>query len=78
MALPLRAEMVDFEVRGSGQFPIDMLRYDECWPANDMAVVAMDEGTYRRTVRLRTWRWLNVHPSRWDSFNWTCKILELA
>lgn len=27
-----RIKVFSFTVKGSGQFPLDMLRYDQCWP----------------------------------------------
>lgn len=31
-----------FSVRGSWPFPIDMLRYDACWPADETASGALE------------------------------------
>lgn len=52
--------------KGNGGFPIDMLRYDECWPAtaDDAVAITMDQdyvtvmGTNRFTI------------DRWKSFGW--------
>ena len=37
-----RVSFYSFTVQGSGEFPIDMLRHDSCWPAQpaDSALVA--------------------------------------
>ena len=64
-----------FEVAGSGPFPVDMLRYDCCWPAREMEdsynglVPTYEEQVKRRTVRLCT---INARPrrERWHSFGW--------
>lgn len=37
--------ITDFTVEGRGDFPLDMLRYDQCWPADSAAVTAI-ETTY--------------------------------
>jgi len=68
-----------FEVRGTGAFPIDMLRYDNCWPASER-----DSMTIIRSFRLRgsgeAWsihlmtakgdRLLEPEYNRWASFGW--------
>lgn len=45
-------------VTGSGQFPVDMLRYDSCYPASetDSGIIAStftNYGTWRVHVRMR-------------------------
>lgn len=66
-----------FTVRGSGQFPTDMLRYDSCWPADPVSAghIAghiMDDSAGRRDVVLCS---INprslLTPDRWRSFGWT-------
>jgi hypothetical protein len=63
-----------FQVRGSGTFPFDMLRYDACHPAHEpdsYTLAPQDLGL--RVVTLAT-----VHerkaphltPDRWASFGW--------
>ena len=68
-----------FAVRGSGNFPIDMLRYDGCFPAYEIEsrLIAMqaDAGEdffEQRTVTLckvteRVWE---PTTSRWRSYGW--------
>lgn len=62
-------------VRGSGRFPIDMLRYDRCYPADGH--LGLDEGEPYE-VRLAQVhdrglqkRWT---PQRWASFGWTLTV----
>lgn len=55
-------------VRGNGDFPVDMLRYDECWPSTTADAVKLGDTT-RRTVELLSDR--NPTRDRWDSFCWT-------
>lgn len=67
-----------FAVIGSGAFPMDMLRYDRCWPvdSNDAANLtdynsSVDLSLKRRAVVLGTVADRNT-PDRWSSFGWTC------
>jgi len=63
-------------VEGSGVFPIDMLRYDQCWPRTeqDAAKASIDWAGEMRQVDL-----LSDHhrqtPDRWASFTW--KIVKV-
>lgn len=69
-----------FAVRGAGEFPRDMLRYDECAFASpqdeDQAGVGYVSG--KRTVSLvltdAKRSWLKPTVARWDSFGW--KVLS--
>lgn len=75
MATTKQKTLFKFTVEGSGPFPFDMLRYDQCWPAteNDSAKI---ERTTRRgahsraeTIRLAS----NIDRTtgaRWVSFGW--------
>jgi hypothetical protein len=62
---------IEFTVEGKGMFPLDMLRYDLCWPAGggDAAHIG---GTYEaasRQIRMRGLKPPTV--GRWASFGWT-------
>lgn len=57
-----------FYVRGRGHFPLDMLRYDECWPATGEDAAKMDEKDLR-TIQLATIT--RPTKARWSSFPWT-------
>jgi hypothetical protein len=63
----------NFTVKGHGQFPLDMLRYDACWPTRSEDIAQMDplDHTQEYTVHLRSA--LNRWPTegRWQSFGWT-------
>lgn len=67
-----------FTVEGAGEFPLDMLRTDQCWPANadDVAGVAAHYGMAEpagiraRTVTLETSGKHAPNRSRWLSFRW--------
>lgn len=62
-----------FVVEGTGQFPWDMLRYDQCWPnsqqsATNMPVLRPIGFNTRRQVTLT-----GIKPAtvkRWESFGW--------
>ncbi len=58
-----------FAVQGAGEFPLDMLRYDECYPVSPADVNAI-AGEKRRTVLLYTYAKHMPTIDRWDSFNW--------
>lgn len=61
-----------FHVRGRGEFPLDMLRYDDCHPCGEHDIAAIANGEYvheRRTITLTTDERL-IHPARWASFGW--------
>lgn len=58
-----------YKVRGTFHFPLDMLRYDACWPGSSEAVSAMAaDGGGEVVVELHSYK----HPTedRWKSFGW--------
>lgn len=65
-----------FTVEGRGTFPLDMLRYDACFPRTPEAVVKMkgDSNAPTRSVDLlkhhKTKDHPNITPQRWGSFGW--------
>lgn len=75
---------ITFVVRGRGEFPIDMLRYDSCVPATEKDVMRMlntlygsdvyVEGPINRDVKLRRFYPVGgtAAPTvaRWVSFGW--------
>jgi len=72
-----------FTVEGTNVFPVDMLRYDSCWPVTSEDAVQIGSairrdhfGTNpRRSIRLMT---ENHEPTtkRWASFGWTVTNYE--
>lgn len=62
-----------FVVEGSGRFPYDMLRYDQCWPRDQTASSMLtneSEGAHRRRVVLVS-DWVEAPTiKRWESFLW--------
>lgn len=69
-----------FTVAGRGQFPFDMLRYDQCWPVGSDDTVNLDapetaeEYKKIRQVKLATFG--NHTPARWSSFGWSATQLS--
>lgn len=68
---------IQITVRGSGEFPIDMLRYDGCFPLSegDARLIrdSFDGFAKKRTVvLLRPHGYKHWQPSfkRWKSFGW--------
>lgn len=59
-----------FLVEGDGEFPYDMLRYEQCWPATSSDALAMEYRDSKRRVRLATDSLYQPHTARWDSFQW--------
>lgn len=63
-----------FTVTGSMAFPLDMLRYDACFPYDSESVANMDEARGRRSVQLvRYSKYKPTEPvtvGRWESFLW--------
>lgn len=66
----------DFTVTSSYEFPWDMLRYDQCFPAStDDAMKMTQEG--KRTIRLRCHNHLGIPTvDRWRSFGWSVLAYE--
>ena len=69
---------IDFVVSGNGSFPMDMLRYDRCYPVDGSSAADMHEPrpnsrTRVREVRLRIFTENeDIRPTRdrWTSFGW--------
>lgn len=62
-----------FVVSGTTPFPIDMLRYDECWPSTSGDVAAIVTDRHRDNGPLRI-ELVGIKPptiGRWRSFSWT-------
>lgn len=59
----------EFTVRGKGDFPIDMLRYDQCWPKSESPdVPAMTRTREERSLTLVGL--CSPTEDRWASFGW--------
>jgi hypothetical protein len=64
-----------FFVTGSGNFPFDMLRYDQCFPATQDATVSINSKLPGdRSVEIRRYvsdKTTMPTVGRWASFGWT-------
>ena len=65
---------IEFDVQGRGEFPVDMLRYDLCWPATETDSNLIDPPRVAGLAKQRiiTLRSLKGTPTfaRWRSFGW--------
>lgn len=63
-------------VEGSGEFPIDMLRYDSCCPATEADSGTIERQDERRVVKLRRFSRAGAPATaaRWQSRGW--KVLS--
>ena len=77
--MPMGMYYHEFTVKGGYAFPVDMLRYDHCYPRDTESALAMtytikDEKLYMEervihlgTVSVKTW---TPTDARWQSFGW--------
>ena len=80
-------KLVTFKVRMRQRFkfPVDMLRYDHCWPASEQDSVAMTTAVKSSKDWVEMYVAENIHfivlnghgctPERWQSFGW--EVLDL-
>lgn len=66
--------IVVFKVKGIGEFPFDMLRYDRCSPSTQEDVPRMVDYNHMREIELVKYTDLKTNPrvttARWNSFGW--------
>ena len=70
----MKSKWYQFTVRGTGTFPLDMLRYDGCYPKETKDALNIAEDCNMRTVTLiKPVDSKNNTPTfdRWKSFGWT-------
>jgi hypothetical protein len=60
----------EFEVEGNGVFPVDMLRYDTCWPASERDSYLLLGEHHRRVKLVYRDEGPGPTPKRWESFGW--------
>lgn len=60
-------------VTGSGDFPLDMLRYDSCVPASELDALRM-QNAQRGAYKVKLFRFCQefrpATSARWESFGW--------
>ena len=59
-----------FKVEGRGTFPVDMLRYDQCWPATTDAAMSIVHLDYSKVREAEMVSHRQPTPARWESFGW--------
>jgi hypothetical protein len=69
-----------YVVEGVGEFPLDMLRYDNAWPATTLDVASMAteslfNATLRRQVVIHSYRAPTL--ARWESFGWRVRVEDV-
>lgn len=70
-----RKRVDHFTVRGTGAFPLDMLRYDRCYPGtgqDSYAAERVDRGEREVTLATAIASRAENYPTtgRWESFGW--------
>lgn len=58
-----------FVVEGSGAFPFDMLRYDQCWPRDGAGSTVLPMMHRRRVVLVSDW-FEAPSARRWEASAW--------
>lgn len=76
------------EIRGKGDIPLDMLRYDSAVPFNftideETGAYKLDEGQPEDTplivASLGRYKFVPPFtPKRWESFGWRCDLIKVA
>ena len=62
---------IEFEVEGKGEFPLDMLRYDRCWPAHELDSNLIGSVVHAQLKRVVGLVGLKLPTeARWASFGW--------
>ena len=65
----------EYIVTGRGAFPIDMLRYDMCWPCSSSDVAKMEAEHEPRSIAMRSYSAPTIE--RWKSFGWSPGVEKL-
>ena len=80
MAKPKQSKVYLFKIKvqGAGHFPLDMLRYDGCYPDTSTDADLIDNSRHQGK-RIVTLRMVDFNPTgptvaRWESFTW--KVIE--
>lgn len=57
-----------FAVEGRNDFPVDMLRYDCCWPFGEISAFRILDMLHQRRIEMLGIKTPN--EGRWNSFGW--------
>jgi len=63
------------QVEGRDEFPIDMLRYDQCWPERELDSGLIQRHGENRIILVRGDRTIGPTVDRWKSYGW--KVLTI-
>jgi hypothetical protein len=64
-------KVITFTVTGKGRFPNDMLRHDQCFPCDGIAVHNTEGDSWAiRSVKLISIASSGITSLRWASFGW--------
>lgn len=69
----MKLKRMVYRVSGAGQFPIDMLRYDACFPASERdSALIQQHDEFRQVHVARYWAkgMAEMTDARWRSFGW--------
>ena len=64
--------VISYTLKGRGAFPVDMLRYDACYPATETdssRIIASHTPHHHNEVEIRVSGW-RCTEARWASFGW--------
>lgn len=70
-----KRDLIEYAVEGSGEFPFDMLRYDQSFPATEQDSRKMSSDYYQRRIVV-LWAFIQLGTDRvpthdrWRSFLW--------
>lgn len=78
--------VTEFKVTGKGEFPVDMLRYDCCFPSDEESSLrivvdrSLNDYYLERTISLKIYSNRKLDETityrRWESFGWKVHSTE--
>ena len=70
----MEQRIFNFSVTGKGSFPLDMLRYDSCWPTGKDCADELTQKDTKRKIHLKSI--YTPTPARWKRLGWPIKDLQ--
>jgi hypothetical protein len=71
--------MIRFRVIGKNTFPIDMLRYDQCWPMNPECIGNIVDSISLMEYPVTTYELCSYKAptvARWNTFAFGCRVVD--
>lgn len=65
-------KLYSFAALGRGHFPMDMLRYDACWPADSGSASNLGDPLDDDLREVNLYSYRAPTRERWRSFGWGC------